>query len=283
MKKFTFVAMMAAAALAANAQYMVDPGVEAVLKGGKVTSVAYLALDGTTIGTFEKQGAKCVNIGPNGDNQNLWVWDNTFAGYDGSYPGVDFQTEGYAAFQIGNVGWSGAGYNVVAPGFSTMEFTDKTRFHIGYMAPGTVCPSIGLILLDQDGANTPAKVSLGAAFNDNGVVFPSIGATETDDWQGVDISLGDLKKLFPGFAYNNTEAWTGNVMSFLAGGVTGQTFAFDAIYFYNYDDNGVADIELDQDAPVQYFNLQGVAVQGELTPGLYITRQGAKVSKVVVK
>ncbi len=47
--------------------------------------------------------------------------------------------------------------------------------------------------------------------------------------------------------------------------------------------SGVADVAVDQDAEVEFFNLQGVRVEGELTPGLYIRRQGNRASKVVVK
>ncbi len=50
--------------------------------------------------------------------------------------------------------------------------------------------------------------------------------------------------------------------------------------------NGVNDIVADEDlnAPVEYFNLNGVSVDGKNLPaGLYITRQGSKVNKVVVK
>ena len=45
----------------------------------------------------------------------------------------------------------------------------------------------------------------------------------------------------------------------------------------------VADVAVDQDSEVEFFNLQGVRVEGELTPGLYIRRQGNRASKVVVK
>ena len=50
--------------------------------------------------------------------------------------------------------------------------------------------------------------------------------------------------------------------------------------------SGVNDIVADADnsnAPVEYFNLNGVKVNGDLTPGLYIKRQGAAAEKVVVK
>ncbi len=54
----------------------------------------------------------------------------------------------------------------------------------------------------------------------------------------------------------------------------------------NPNDAGVNDIIADDNsnAPVEYFNLNGQAVQNDnLAPGLYITRQGNKTSKVVVK
>jgi hypothetical protein len=48
---------------------------------------------------------------------------------------------------------------------------------------------------------------------------------------------------------------------------------------------GRADIEVaDEDAPAQYFNLNGVRVNGDNLPaGLYIRRQGGKATKVVVR
>ena len=45
--------------------------------------------------------------------------------------------------------------------------------------------------------------------------------------------------------------------------------------------SGVMNIELDLNAPVEYYNLQGVRVENP-TSGLYIRRQGNNVSKVVL-
>ena len=42
-------------------------------------------------------------------------------------------------------------------------------------------------------------------------------------------------------------------------------------------------IEIDSNEPVEYYNLQGVKVAGDLPAGLYIAKQGVKTSKVVVK
>lgn len=43
---------------------------------------------------------------------------------------------------------------------------------------------------------------------------------------------------------------------------------------------GVEGIEADGAAPAEYFNLQGVRVEGDLAPGIYIRRQGTKVEKI---
>lgn len=48
------------------------------------------------------------------------------------------------------------------------------------------------------------------------------------------------------------------------------------------DDSGIADIVADENAPVEYFNLQGIRVENPES-GLYIRRQGNKVSKVIIR
>lgn len=49
-------------------------------------------------------------------------------------------------------------------------------------------------------------------------------------------------------------------------------------------ESAVSEIEsAGNDAPVEYYNLQGVKVVGEPAPGLYIRRQGDKTVKVIVK
>lgn len=48
------------------------------------------------------------------------------------------------------------------------------------------------------------------------------------------------------------------------------------------DGAGVGEMIVDENAPVEYFNLQGVKV-AEPTNGIFIRRQGAKVEKVMVK
>lgn len=55
-----------------------------------------------------------------------------------------------------------------------------------------------------------------------------------------------------------------------------------AAYTLFNDPTGVEDITVDNNAAVEYFNLQGVRVENPAN-GLYIRRQGAKATKVLVK
>ena len=58
---------------------------------------------------------------------------------------------------------------------------------------------------------------------------------------------------------------------------------------YAKDEQGTMDIEDiiadgDADAPVEYYNLQGIRVNGDnLTPGVYLRRQGSKTVKILVR
>ena len=53
----------------------------------------------------------------------------------------------------------------------------------------------------------------------------------------------------------------------------------------NFKTSGVNDIDSDNtNAPIEYFNLQGIRVDGkDLTPGFYILKHGAKVTKEYIK
>ena len=46
---------------------------------------------------------------------------------------------------------------------------------------------------------------------------------------------------------------------------------------------GIEDITTEAEGNIEFFNLQGVRVEGELTPGVYIRRQGSTTSKVYIR
>ena len=67
-------------------------------------------------------------------------------------------------------------------------------------------------------------------------------------------------------------------------------FKYESVRFYckenvAVDNASVADIVIDdENAPVEFYNLNGVRVNSDnLVPGLYIRRQGAKASKIIVR
>ena len=67
-------------------------------------------------------------------------------------------------------------------------------------------------------------------------------------------------------------------------------FKYESVSFYckenvAVDNAGVAEIVIaDESAPVEFYNLNGVRVNSDnLVPGLYIRRQGAKASKIIVR
>lgn len=308
MKKATLLVAMTMVAAAASAQYSVNPGAATVLDAGKVSTLGYVALDLTTIAKFQQQGADIIEYGPNDMTRFLYYWEETFVPGDGSYPGVDDQFDGYASLVVSDKGWSGAGYNInKGAGVNTSWWNDKTRFHLAYMAPGTAPASVAFIIAEGDLAgSSAAKVAIGNAFNDNGAIFPTIGPAAKDDWQGIDISFGDLRKLYPTFTYVASAEWTGNILDVLAGGVTGQTIALDAIYFYQpAGTDGVAEAEAEAGfvvtgrtvsvmnaAGIELYDMSGKLVKktagttlglDNLTSGVYVAKAGDAVRKIAIR
>lgn len=210
----------------------------AVINGGKISTVGYLVLDSKSQNEFTNNGAQLINYGPGGDGNNLWIWENTFSGADNSFKGVNGVAGDYVAWTVGTVGWSGVGYNCSSA--DTRTWNDETHFHLAYRSPGQVCPSVGLIVADG-GDGSPARVALGSAFVDQGTTYPSVAPAPTANWQGIDMTFKQLKAAFPSFDYRARADWNGNIFCVLAGGTTGQTIAFDGVYFYNKGSSSVSD------------------------------------------
>lgn len=67
-------------------------------------------------------------------------------------------------------------------------------------------------------------------------------------------------------------------------GYVGDTASLDMTLVFGYNDTitGVANIEASENAPIEYYNLQGVKVT-DPSNGIFIRRQGNKISKITVK
>jgi hypothetical protein len=57
---------------------------------------------------------------------------------------------------------------------------------------------------------------------------------------------------------------------------------YEYIYIYFPEETSVSNIAVDENAPVEYYNLQGVRVANP-SNGIYIQRQGNQAKKVLVK
>lgn len=310
MKKITTVAMSAVMALSASAQtYMCDPSNSLILDKS-VSELDYIVLSDRAVAQFEAKGTKLQYIGPDGANapRPLYYWAGIAAG-DESMPRVDMDEGGYISLKVlGNAGWSGGGIAVVEP-LDLSMINDDTRFHMAYMTPTENAPeSVCFILLDKpENGSTPGKFAIGANYNDNGVIIPTMGPI-TADWQGLDFSVGDLKKLWPAFNPNHLEAWEGNLLSFLAGNVANTTFAIDACYFYNSGngDSGIGELESESGAllytgrtinaagskGIELYDMSGRMVKSTtgttlgvdgVAAGVYVAKSGKKAEKIVVR
>lgn len=304
MKKVFLLSSVACLAMTANAQYSVNPSTSVVAEQSPKT-VEYLVLSDGGVKELTDAGATCTYIGPDDVTRFMYIWDNTFAAGDGSYPAVDMEEGTYLSLLVGNIGWSGAGYFVES--INTSMMNEETRFHAAYMSPNNNAPaSVALIVGDGDNeGSSPAKVAIGSSFNDGGAIYPTIGPGLTDDWQGIDISFADLKKFYPSFNFVPADSWKGNILSLLAGGVEGQSVALDAVYFYNTGNSGINSAEADVDFVVTgktvnvnngrgivLYNLAGQTVKttegctlglNSLAPGVYVARSGNKAVKVNVR
>ena len=312
MKNLTLLAAMAVCGVGiANAQYVGDPALSKTTSTGNLYDV--ILLDNASIESLKTSGKTVQDLRTDDVNRFLYVWDNTFVAGDGSYPGVDMQMDGYVSFNVSTIGWSGAGFNIANAAADLKHFTDNTHFHCGLRSTNGI-KNVALIIGDgyafenKNDKWSPAKISVGSeAFVDNGTAFPLVGNFDADgEWMAVDITLGQLKKLWPSFNYK-AGGFGGNILSFLAGGTTGKNISLDAVYFYTpgNGESAVAGVVADTDIivtartvnaagtdEIALYNLAGQLVKKvnasimgieDIAAGIYIVKAGNAVKKVVLK
>lgn len=304
MKKFILLSAIGMIAATASAQYSCDPTTEALLENGTPSKMWYLTLSDTSIDELKNKGTEMIYLGPNeNEGRNFWYWDGTFVNGPQKYPRVGMEDGGYVSLEVSGIAaWSGAG--MTANGFNLDGMNDDTRFHCAYCTNTTAPQSVALIILDGTGSQ-PAKIAVGkTAYNDNGVIMPLVSGEITDEWQGVDISFGDLKKLWPSFAPNNLNSWSGNTLSILGGAVKGTNICLDAMYFYNMNGSSVEGVAEEAAlvitentvnssvAGIEVYDLAARKVAASnstvlginhLTAGIYVAKSGNSVKKFIVK
>ncbi|MGY5355521.1 Ig-like domain-containing protein [Wenyingzhuangia sp. IMCC45467] len=165
------------------------------------------------------------------DTKNLYVWENTFTG--GNSVGSNFYglDQDWISMVVGNVGWSGAGFNVAAT-YGDIDMTNlfdnpsDYYLHIG-LKTGQAAGSYLFILTD---GQAEAKIAIGNDFDDNGTVYTSYAPLVRDNtWNSIEIPVTHLNTLG---LYFNEPFQDVNILAVLAGGTQGTTFDMDAVFFY---------------------------------------------------
>ncbi len=122
---------------------------------------------------------------------------------------------------------------------------------------------------------------------DNGVNMPITGYTLIGN--KIDEATGEYPIVTPGEDNKLAAKFYGLIKFDVVAGHTYYTYMKGSkmsFYGFNYtvsdDSSAITDITVDENAPVEYFNLQGIRVDNPEN-GLYIKRQGNTVTKVLVK
>lgn len=218
------------------------PADNSLITSGKVSWLAPIFLNQDNIESISQSGASVSDATPDPDKgRNLYIWESTFDAYEFPEDNGIVSSDGISLI-VGNLGWSGACSNIANNDpIDLSKINDDTHFHISFCSPdGNAPASIALILLDNSDPNiptAPARVALGQPFEDNGKTYPSLASTITNDWQAIDITIGEIKRLCPDFNPQSLSNFSGNILSFLGGGVQGTTLALANAYFYNTDQN----------------------------------------------
>lgn len=113
--------------------------------------------------------------------------------------------------------------------------------------------------------------ALEVLYENDGTDFTRNMYNERDAWKVM--TLDDMPKI----TVNLNKSVSGNLW-FKNGGKQPCWF----IKLYKGSTSAITDIAADENAPVEYFNLQGMRVENPAN-GLFIKRQGSKVSKVIIK
>ncbi len=209
--------------------------------GGGGEEIHHVSLEGTDYFVFQIGGQAAEQIAdrivadfrenPEQD-KHLYVWDNTYVA--GETQGKNFygEAEGWVAFQVNNVGWSGFAYNCgnLAELNKLSAIMDAPEEYTLHLAMKSTDNANHMLFLD--GTSGGGKVVIGAsAMEDKGVVYqPYTNFTRNGDWGEIEIPMSYL--IDQGLVYGNNNTEGKNVLGFLSGGVQGTMLQFDAVFIY---------------------------------------------------
>lgn len=232
--------------------------------------------------------SQITDLGPDDVTRHLYVWENTFTSKSASDNNSFGVPGAYECWTVGNMGWSGLGYNISDAGAVDISGI-SSQYTLHFAVKTTYKGTIEFYVTDGNGVI--AYLPLGTeAFEDHA----PIGDFERNgEWQNVDIPVSYLVR--QGLDYRTATAFTGNIFCFLAGGVAGTEVGFDAVFFHG--PAKIADAiesvpaqDVAQDGRVEVYSLQGSLIASfrsvsevSLAKGFYILRSNKGSRKVIIK
>lgn len=304
MKKFYAFAAAAVAALSMNAQngapLYATGAAPAFDPQWAPSEPAEFVWDGTNY-TLELNGLSMFKISTakDADATENWATFNA-AALCADYKEADLGKPVALAPSDGNIvaPWSGDYKVVVAGDLSTVTLTTNTPKPVGFpklFARGDM-NNWGN---DADNLNAwEFETSDGVTywFDVTGDKVINVGDSfkfASADW-GMPFNYGYADEIFPGdedaiwnFDAGNTsmgDTYSEGTIKVVVDAATPTNAAL--VTFYETivpHTSAIESVEIDANAPVEYYTIQGVKVAGELNAGIYIAKQGDKVSKILVK
>lgn len=196
-----------------------------------------------SLGENEAQRIKDVTLAdyrPDDVNHFLYIWDGTYSPVAVSGVNSFGEQEGYNAYSVNSVGWSGLGFASTGAGKDLSMLDDSFYLHIAFKG-------------DDADEHVSHAVRVGNAhfavgnkpFADGGNVLGLLGDFKRDgQWYSLDIPFSELaaraNPVFTGAAN-----YVDNVVALLSGGVAGTKLNFDAVFFYRNKSEVTGDVNGD--------------------------------------
>lgn len=188
-----------------------------------------------------------VNVQQNNENKSMYRLDQPYSSTNCPYVSSLNAQRGYIQFDI-----SDPTFVAVLPVFSGISNQGQRLY----------CTNLEGFYLD-----------MGISKDD---IIAGLGQQGVTEFSSYDAATGTVKLLNCGFTMPGEEGvynWKDTTEEQQTG-----SFKFNII-----PQVGIDDIAVDQNAPIEYFNLQGVRIANPEKGQLVITRQGSKTSKTIVR
>lgn len=229
-----------------------------------------------------------TNLGPNGSTQNVYPWEQTVTAKSASDANSFGVTGSYMSWEVGNVGWSGLGYNISSS--ASVDLSGITsEYTLHFAVKSTSDAEYKYTVTDANGK--AAVIILGTEKAEG--VEPAGNFTRDGEWYNIDVPVSFLMK--QGLDFKTAANYSNqNILTITGGGTQGTMIDYDAVFFYGpaKEKTGIDSTVAENSGAtgVSVYTIGGVLVGKadavgslSLQPGLYIVRSAHGAKKILVK